>query len=102
MAAGSEIGAVNAGEFWYLLCPYESAFGSQIGFAVVVLGIIALAIAIQNKSILPAVIWAILGGSAVILQSTIEFGLYSQILYISVVIILSIGIYLLLRRIGRS
>jgi len=51
MTTGSEIGAVNAGEFWYLLCPYEAAFGSQIGFAVVILGIIAVAIAIHNSSI---------------------------------------------------
>tara|TARA_R110000824_G_scaffold175608_3_gene354248 strand:+ start:2542 stop:2865 length:324 start_codon:yes stop_codon:yes gene_type:complete len=102
MTTGSEIGAVNAGEFWYLLCPYESAFGSQIGFAVVILGIIAVAIAIQNKSVVPALIWGIVGGSAIILQSNIEFGLYSQILYIGTVVILSIAIYTLLRRISRS
>ena len=98
----SPIEAINNGQFFYILCPYETAFWSQLAFAVILLGVLALGISIQNKSIVPGLIWAMIGGSAIILQSTVQFGLFSQMLYIGIVIALSIAIYLLLRRLGRS
>ncbi len=98
----SPIDAILNGQFFYVLCPYETAFGSQLAFAVILLGVLTIGISIQNKSIVPGLIWAMIGGSAILLQSTVQFGLYSQMLYIGVVIALSIAIYLLLRKLGRS
>jgi|TARA_R100000322_G_scaffold162227_1_gene124735 hypothetical protein len=96
----SVIDAIYAGQFYYILCPYTTHIG-ELGFPVLVLGALALGMTIQHRSVVPVAVWLVIGGSAILLNSAISYGLFSQFIYITLIGCIAGGLFLVLRRLGR-
>ncbi len=89
--------AIMDGQFFYILCDYEAQIGT-LAFPIIIFGALAIGLSVQNQSILPFTVFGLIGGTAILLNSNTSFGLFNQILYLSILGAITASIYLLLKR----
>jgi len=93
--------ALMDGQFFYILCPYEAQIGT-LAFPIIILGALAIGLSVQNQSIIPFTVFGLIGGSSILLNSTTDFGLFNQILYLAIVGAITGSIYMLLKKFGKT
>lgn len=93
--------ALIDGQFFYILCPYEAQIGT-LAFPIIVFGALAIGLSVQNQSIVPFTVFGLIGGSAILLNSNTDFGLFNQILYLAILGSITASVYLLLKRFSGS
>ena len=89
--------ALIDGLFFYILCPYEAQIG-VLAFPIIIFGALAIGLSVQNQSVIPFTVFGLIGGTAILLNSTTSFGLFNQILYLAIIGAITASIYLLLKR----
>ena len=89
--------ALIDGQFFYILCPYEAQIG-VLAFPIIIFVALAIGLSVQNQSVIPFTVFGLIGGTAILLNSTTSFGLFNQILYLAIIGAITASIYLLLKR----